>query len=60
MICKYSTDPLKIKSFKGVFSNTQISKAKRAEICWTNYPLYKAHRDIPRAKLSGTVLVKPP
>jgi len=32
MICKYSTNPLKIKRLKGVFSETPISKAKRIEI----------------------------
>jgi len=34
-------------------NESQVSEAKRVEICWTNYPLYKAHGDIPAAKRSG-------
>jgi len=40
--------------FAGRISKSQVSEAKRTEICWTNYPLCKAQRDIPLAKLSGT------
>jgi hypothetical protein len=32
-----------------VDSETQVSEAKRAEICRANYPLCEAHRDIPQS-----------
>jgi len=39
-------------------SKSQVSEAKRTEICWTNYPLCKAQRDIPLAKQGGTDTIK--
>ncbi len=38
-----------VRSASGI-SESQVSEVKRTEICWTNYPLCKAHRDIPEAK----------
>ena len=35
--------------FVSRISETQDLEAQRTEICWTNYPLWKAQRDIPGA-----------
>jgi hypothetical protein len=41
-----------VRSVSGI-SEFQVSEVKRTEICWTNYPLCEAHKDIPEAKRSG-------
>jgi len=38
------------KRSKVIFVNcneSRVSEVKRTETCWTNYPVCKAHRDIP-------------
>jgi hypothetical protein len=35
--------------FAGRINESQVSEAKRAETCWTNYPLCKTHMDIPQS-----------
>ena len=34
-------------------SESQVSQTQYSEICWTNYPVCKAHRDIPEATRKG-------
>ncbi len=35
------------RSVAGLMTPFIFSEAERAKICWTNYPLCEAHRDIP-------------
>ena len=43
-----------------IFCHYTHFEAKRPEICWTNYPVCKAHRDIPGAKRRGGYYREPP